>query len=137
VKTFFDSSAFAKRSIEEPGTAAVEAICGAASDLGLCVLCVPEILSAVNRRLRERRLRRDQYILIKQHLLDDVADATIIDLTPTVIAATVTVLETSAIRAADAMHVAAASVWQADLFVSADRQQLAAARKAGLRVKAV
>jgi predicted nucleic acid-binding protein len=49
----------------------------------------------------------------------------------------VTVLEASVVRAADAMHVAAAVVWGAELFVSSDRQQLAAARKAGLRVKAV
>lgn len=121
----------------EPGSEAVEHLCLSASELGLCVTCVPEILSAMNRRLRERRLKREHYRLIKRHLLEDVADATIIDLTPAVIAATVAVLEMSTVRAADAMHVAAASVWGAELFVSADRQQCAAARKAGLAVKPV
>jgi len=53
-----------------------------------------------------------------------------------VIAATVTALERSAVRAADAMHVAAAAIWGAEIFVSADQQQLAVARKAGLKVKA-
>lgn len=137
MKTFLDSSALAKRFIEEPGSEVVESLCLAASELGLCVTCVPEILSAVNRRLRERRLRREHYDLIKRHLLADVADATIVDLTPAVIASTVAVLETSAVRAADAMHVAAAVAWGAELFVSADRQQCAAARKAGLRVKTI
>lgn len=137
MKTFLDSSAFAKRFIEEPGSEAVESLCQAASELALCVTCVPEILSAVNRRLRDRRLKREHSDLIKRHLLEDVADATIVDLTPAVIAATVTVLETSTVRAADAMHVAAATAWGADLFVSADRQQCAAARKAGLPVKPV
>ena len=137
MKTLFDSSAFAKRYIDEPGSDAVESPCLSASELALCVLCVPEILSAVTRRLRERRLNREQYDLIKRHLLEDIGDAAVVELTPNVIAATVTVLETSAVRAANAMHVAAATVWEAELFVSADRQQLAASRKAGLRVKAL
>jgi predicted nucleic acid-binding protein len=34
----------------------------------------------------------------------------------------------------DALHVACALDWQADLFVSSDRRQLAAAAKSGLRV---
>jgi predicted nucleic acid-binding protein len=137
VKTFFDSSAFAKRYVEEPGSDEVEAACLAATDLGLCVICVPEILSAFNRRLRERGLRQSDYKLMKERLLDDVADATIVDLTPAVIKEAVVMLETSILRAADALHIAAAVAWDAEWFISADRRQLAAARKAGLRTKAV
>ena len=134
---FFDSSAFAKRYVDEPGSAAVEGLCHEASDLGLCVLCVPEIVSAMNRRVRERRLARAEYAALTRHLLDDVRDATIIDLVPQVVATCIDILEASPVRAADALHVAAAREWKAGLFVSADRRQLAAARKAGLRVKAV
>jgi len=137
VKTFFDSSAFAKRYVEEPGSDEVEAACLAATDLGLCVICVPEILSAFNRRLRERGLRQSDYKLMKERLLDDVTDATIVDLTPAVIKEAVVMLETSILRAADALHIAAAVAWDAEWFISADRHQLAAARKAGLRTKAV
>jgi predicted nucleic acid-binding protein len=137
VKTFFDSSAFAKRYVEEPGSDEVEAACLAATDLGLCVICVPEILSAFNRRLRERGLRQSDYKLMKERLLDDVTDATIVDLTPAVIKEAVVMLETSILRAADALHIAAAVAWDAEWFISADRRQLAAARKAGLRTKAV
>lgn len=137
MKTFLDSSAFAKRYIEEPGSDDVEAACLAASDLGLCVICVPEILSALNRRLRERTLRRGDYELLKGRLLEDVGDAAIVDLTPAVVRETVAMLESSPLRAADAMHVAAAVAWGADWFLSADRRQLTAARKAGLRTKSV
>lgn len=137
MKTFFDSSAFAKRYVEEPGSDEVEAACLAATDLGLCVICVPEILSAFNRRLRERGLRQSDYKLMKERLLDDVTDATIVDLTPAVIKEAVVMLETSILRAADALHIAAAVAWDAEWFISADRRQLAAARKAGLRTKAV
>jgi uncharacterized protein len=137
VKTFFDSSAFAKRYVEEPGSDEVEAACLAATDLGLCVICVPEILSAFNRRLRERGLRQSDYKLMKERLLEDVTDATIVDLTPAVIKEAVVMLETSILRATDALHIAAAVAWDAEWFLSADRRQLAAARKAGLRTKAV
>lgn len=137
MKTFLDSSAFAKRYIEESGSGDVDAACLAASDLGLCVICLPEILSALNRRLRERALRRAEYDLIKQRLLDDVGDASIVDLTPAVVKETVALLEASPLRAADAMHVAAAVAWGAEWFLSADRRQLAAARRAGLRTKPV
>lgn len=137
MKTFLDSSAFAKRYVEESGSDEVEAACLAATDLGLCVICVPEILSALNRRLRERTLRRGDYDLIKGRLLEDVGDAAIIDLTPAVIKETVAMLEVSPLRAADAMHVAAAVAWGADWFISADRRQVTVARKAGLRTKAV
>lgn len=137
VKTFFDSSAFAKRYLEEAGSAAVESLCLAASDLAVCVICVPEILSALNRRIRERHISSSDYLLLKGHLLDDLRDAAIVDLTPAVIAGTVEVLEAAPLRAADAMHVAAALAWDAELFVSADNRQLAAARAAGLEVKPV
>ncbi|MEN9664079.1 MAG: hypothetical protein RLZZ326_442, partial [Planctomycetota bacterium] len=70
-------------------------------------------------------------------LLDDVRDASIIDLTPEVIAESIAAIKASPLRAADALHVAAAKVWRADLFVTADDRQLTAARKAGLTVRAV
>ena len=137
MKTFFDSSAFAKRYVEEPGSDTVAALCQEATDLALCVICVPEIVSAMNRRLRERRLTKSDYRSLKRHLLEDIRDATIIDLVPPVVAACIEIVERSPMRAADALHVAAARAWRADLFVTADQRQLAAARKAGLKVHAV
>ncbi len=137
MKTFFDSSAFAKRYVEEPGSDKVAALCQEATDLALCVICVPEIVSAMTRRLRERRLTKSDYLALKRHLLEDIRDATIIDLVPPVVAACIEIVERSPVRAADALHVAAARAWKADLFVTADQRQLAAARKAGLKAQAV
>lgn len=133
MKAYLDSSAFAKRFIEETGSDAVESVCARASELGLSALCVPEIVSALNRRLRERTLTQAQYREAKRHLLEDVRDADIIDLTPSVIGSAIMVLEGSPVRAMDALHVASALEWGADLFVSADTQQLSAARRAGLK----
>jgi len=137
VKTFFDSSAFAKRYIEEKGSQLVDDICYKATEVCLSVICVPEIISALNRRLREKRLSPRDYRTIKQHLSDDVRDAVIINLTSEVIRMSTKLLESSPLRAMDAIHVACASVWKSELFVSSDKQQLSAAKKAGLKIKSV
>ena len=135
MKTFFDSSAFAKRYIEEAGSEIVEKCCLQATDLALYIICVPEILSALNCRVRERAISKADYGRLKHHLLEDVRDATIINLTPEVVAQAVKTLERSPLRAADAMHIAAAEAWGADMLISADQRQLSAARAAGLRTK--
>jgi predicted nucleic acid-binding protein len=137
MKTCFDSSAFAKRFIEEEGSAKVESICSRATELGLSVLGVPEIISALNRRRREGNLTAAQYRQAKQRLIADVHDADIIQLTPSVIATSIEVLEAGPLRGMDALHIAGAIEWGAELFVSSDKTQLTAAKKAGLRVQAV
>ncbi len=137
MKAYLDSSAFAKRFIEESGSDGVESICAQASELGLSVICVPEIVSALNRRRREHTLTQGQYNVAKKRLLDDVRDADIIFLTPTVIGTAIMILETSPIRAMDALHVACALEWGAELFASSDKQQLLAAKRAGMKTKQI
>lgn len=137
MKAYLDSSAFAKRFIEESGSDGVESICAQASELGLSVICVPEIVSALNRRQRELTLTHDQYKVAKKRLLDDVRDADIIFLTPTVIGSALLILEASPIRAMDALHVACALEWGAELFASSDKQQLKAAKRAGMKTKQI
>jgi len=135
MKAYLDSSAFAKRFIEESGSNGVESICTKASELGLSVLCVPEIVSALSRRLREHTLTHTQYNAAKRRLLDDVRDADIISLTPSVIGSAIMIIETSPVRAMDALHIACALEWGAELFASSDKQQLSAAKRAGLKIQ--
>jgi predicted nucleic acid-binding protein len=137
MRTCLDSSAFAKRFIEEEGSAKTEGICSRATELGLSALCVPEIVSALNRRRREGSLTAAQYRQAKQRLLEDISDADIIQLTPAVIATSIGILESAPLRGMDALHIACAIEWGADLFVSSDKAQLTAAKKAGLSVKTV
>jgi uncharacterized protein len=137
VKTFFDSSSFAKRYIEEKGSQLVDDICQDASDLSISVICIPEIISALNRRVRERSLSQKDYQIIKHSLFDDVRDILIINLTEEVISNTIKLLETSALRAIDALHIACALEWGTELFVSSDKKQIHAAGQAGLQTKFV
>ena len=137
MKTLLDSSAFAKRYVGEVGSQEVDEICQATSVLALSVVCVPEIISALNRRMREKRLSAQEYLTAKSRLSEDVADAVVVNLTPAVVARTVFLLETNVLRAMDALHVASALEWGADLFVSCDERQLRAARRAGLQTKRI
>jgi predicted nucleic acid-binding protein len=123
--------------VEENGSQLVDDICQEASELSLSILCVPEIICALNRRIREKRLSREDYIAVKQSLSDDVRDAVIINLTLEVIATSTSLLEASPLRAMDALHIACALESGADLFVSSDKEQITAARKAGLDTKYV
>ena len=64
----------------------------------------------------------------------DLADIDICQITSEVLARVISLLESHPLRAMDAVHVACALVVGPDLFVSADHRQLAAGRKAGLKV---
>ena len=137
MKAYFDSSSFAKRFVDEGGSDKVEATCAEATELGLSVLCVPEIVSALNRRRRERALTRGQYDSAKRRLIEDVRDADIINLTTSVVGSSIAILEASPVRTLDTLHVACALEWDADLFVTSDKRQLDAAKRAGLKTKKV
>lgn len=137
MKTYLDSSAFAKRFVEEAGSDTVEKICTDTTELGLSVICVPEMISALNRRKRERSLTRHQYADVKRRIFSDIRDADIIDLTVSVVACAITVLEKSPIREMDALHIACALEWRAQTLVSSDKKQLDAARRAGMKTQRV
>ncbi len=132
MKLLVDSSAFAKRYIQEKGSEQIEGYLQKASELALCIILIPEILSGLNRRLREHILTAKDYKRLKGQLLEDVHDATVIQITPSVISHTVKLLENNTLRAMDALHVACALEWNADLFLTSDKRQFIAAKKVGL-----
>ena len=135
MKLLVDSSALAKRYILEDGSEIMDQLLQRTSELAFCVILVPEIISGLNRRLREQFLSARDYGKVKRQLLDDVRDATVLQITPTVISRSVKLLEAHVLRAMDAIHVACALEWKADIFVTADRRQLMAAKKSGLQTE--
>ncbi len=137
MKIAFDSSAFAKRYIEEQGSDLVAEALQKATELGLSILCVPEIFSALNRRRREGLIDLESYTQIKSAFVADISDATILQITSSAIQQSINLLENYPLRSMDALHIAGALVWQAELFISADHRQLEAAKQSGLTVRAV
>ncbi len=137
MRVFFDSSAFVKRYIQEAGTEEIVAWCDRATEIVLAGIALPEIISAFCRLRRESRIDNTQYRQLKTLLLADIEDAAICDLTPLVIARTITALEASGLRGMDAIHIGSALIMQADVFITTDERQVEAALRAGLRVNAV
>jgi predicted nucleic acid-binding protein len=135
MKLAVDSSSFAKRYVQEIGSDELDRLLGDASELAFSVVLVPEIISGLNRRLREHILTPIDYRAIKKQLLDDVSDATVLQITPSVVSRSVKLLEKNTLRALDSLHVACALEWRADLFITSDKKQVMAARNAGLRVE--
>lgn len=135
MKIFFDTSAFVKRFVEETGSDTVAELCDQASALGLSIICLPEALSTLSRKVREEKLTVNHYDILKEQILEDIEDAQIINLVPDVIEDTIELLENNKLRSLDALHIACALVWRADLFVTADKRQTQAARNVGLRTR--
>lgn len=134
MRVYFDTSAFAKRYVEEAGSAQVLQWCNQATSLVLSVIVVPELVSAFCRLRREGRLSDAQYARLKGELLTDIADAQICDTSPAVVMHAVRALEAHALRGMDAIHIGAALQSGAQAFVTADGRQAEAARGMGLRV---
>ncbi|MEE4359545.1 MAG: type II toxin-antitoxin system VapC family toxin [Desulfococcaceae bacterium] len=137
MKLLTDSSALAKRYVAENGSEILHQLLLNASELAVCIILAPEILSALNRRLREKNISSHEYSKLKKQLLNDIHDTTVLQLTPSVVSGAVNLLETNVLRAMDALHVACALEWQAELFATADKRQLQAAENAGLRTEFV
>ena len=135
MNVFLDSSALAKRYVNEVGSDRVGEILSAASSLGLSVICLSEVVSGMCRLRREGKLSAPQYAENKRALIQDVEASVIIHITDQIMARAIDLLERRPLRSADALHVACAAEWAADLFVSADERQCKAARGQGLRVE--
>jgi predicted nucleic acid-binding protein len=135
MKLVLDSSALAKRYIQEFGSERLDILLQNASELALCIILIPEMVSGLNRRIREGALDLADYRTVRKQLLNDVRDAVILQITASVISNSLKLLENNVLRAMDALHVACALEWKADLFVTSDRRQLIAAQNAGLHTE--
>lgn len=134
VRVFFDSSAFAKRYLLEADTGVTLQWCERATELALSVIAVPELIAAFCRLRREGKISEGQYAQLKGDLLADLADIMIIDTTPHVIHQATLALEGHALRGMDAIHIGAAIACAAEVFITVDSRQRAAAAGMGLKV---
>ena len=135
MRVFFDTSSFVKRFVEEVGSEQAVNITQNASELGLSIICYPEIISALNRKLRADFITDEIYTQLKNEVLQDIEDIDIVNLTPSVLEKTTGLLENNTLRSLDAFHIACALEWQAELFVSSDERQITAGINAGLNVE--
>ena len=135
MKVFFDTSSFVKRFVEEVGSKQADDITQRSLAIGLSIICFPEIISALNRKLRSEFITEETYLDLKNDILEDIEDADIINLTPSVLKKTTELLEENVLRSLDAIHIACALEWQSELFVSSNERQVTAAIESGLKVE--
>ncbi len=137
MKIFFDISAFVKLYVDEPNSDRVVEICRQSDRLILSIVCLPEMISTLNRLLRENTISEEDYRRTKDLILSDLNDSDVCILSPEVIRRTLICLENNAIGAMDALHIGCALTVNPDLFVSSDRRQIIAAQQEGLKVMEV
>jgi uncharacterized protein len=143
---YFDPSALVKRYIWETGTAWVEQSVdpGAGNEPFVSALAGPEMVATLVRRARSNRpLARQLPRLLTLLRVEWAILFTIRDVDRRAIAESMRIAESYGLRGADAVHLAVALLLERErrastgepiIFVSADRDQLAAAVQEGLQV---
>ena len=134
MRLFFDTSALAKRYVQERGSVQVQEICEQADTILLSIIGLPELIATLCRLVREGRINPQGYHEVKQSILADLNDMDVYPISPEVMGHAVRCLENYPLRAMDAIHLGCALASGSEGFVSTDRRQIEAARGEGLNV---
>jgi hypothetical protein len=138
VTRYFDASALAKRYLDEAGSAGVRRLT-ASGTVATSRLSEIEIMSAVERRVREGVLSRDDRSAIAAALSRDLASMIVIELTADIVTLAKDLLGRHPLRSGDAIQLATAVYLAGQLgrrppFVVFDARLSAAAAAEGLSV---
>ncbi len=124
----FDSSAIFKRYSREKGRDEV----AAAFDKATAICVAPhlrlEVLTSASRLLRDRLLDAAGHQWLLNQLAEDLVSWEVMPFSTAVENASLRAVDAARVRAMDALHVGAAIVARADLFVTADVRQAGASR---------
>jgi predicted nucleic acid-binding protein len=140
---YFDTSALAKRYVVEVGSSWVQDICAqqGGQTIYTSVLTQPEIVSALQRRVREGIFEAHQAQYLAQQVVEHMTQSyALVAITPSVVRQACILLQRHPLRAYDALHLACAlavreAIAQQELsvpvFVAADDTLLTAAAAEG------
>ena len=136
---FLDSSALAKRYLDEPGTARVIELFDSGAQIIVSRLAQVEIASAVVRRARAGGLSAELQELVLRALDEDLRSSLrVVELSGAVVSRAVDVVRRHGLRAADAIQLACALVSRDDptsaRFVCSDVELCHAAAREGFSV---
>ena len=143
---YFDTSALAKRYVVEVGSSWVQAVVAHQSGQTIytSVLTQPELVSALQRRVREGDLAVDEALALAEQMVSHMTQSyALIAITALVIAQACTALQNHPLRAYDALHLACAQAVREGLegqelsgpiFVASDDTLLTAAAAEGFAV---
>lgn len=137
MKILFDSSALFKRYAGEAGVGQVLDLHGRATSVVLAAHCFTELMSALTRQWREGAFDDAEFRRVHTRMREDFEAYRIEPLSRTVEDFAVAAMALSPLRAMDALHIGSAQAARANLFVTADRRQAAAAQAVGLRTECI
>ena len=80
MRVFFDTSSFVKRFVEEVGSQQADEITQQATEIGLSIICFPELISALNGKLRSNLMDNSTCQALKKDIFEDIKDTQIINL---------------------------------------------------------
>ena len=132
--TYIDTSSLLKLLIDEDGSEDVAAIWDAADVLAAVQLIVVEARAALAAAERGARLSTAQHGHAKSALVLLVDGLVVIEVSESLIESAAELAEREALRGYDAVHLAAAHVVEADVFLSADTALCEAAERRGFHV---
>lgn len=133
MRILFDTSALLKRYLPEQGRDVVMELVAQAQPAVAAPHCKVELYSALNRVRRETGASDDAYRQTCAEVERNFSEFDIVGMTAVLERAAIRALETSPMRAMDALHIGAAVVGGVDLFVTADIRQFQGAQAAGLK----
>ncbi|MFV9507355.1 MAG: type II toxin-antitoxin system VapC family toxin [Oscillochloridaceae bacterium umkhey_bin13] len=143
---YADSSVLVKRHLPERGSAWFRALTapGTGNRIQTARLSTVEVVSALNRRVREGTLDPDDYQIVRDDFLARCRRSyRLVPITSTLLNRTRSLLERYPLRTYDALHLASALEVEAQLmsvqrtkitFLAADLRLLAAAQSEGLQI---
>jgi predicted nucleic acid-binding protein len=136
---FFDASAVAKRYFQEIGSDRVNELWNGPEIPSSLALLPCELISALNRKRRERSLPRGAYQTIKKQIGEDLGKIPVVPINTELIELSLRLLEAYPLKTLDSLYLAGAlglqlALKEPVLFIAADRQLLQAAQAEGLRV---
>lgn len=134
---YLDASALVKRYVAEPGSAEVNEAISKAEVIGTALISRAEVAAALAKAVRMDALTREDALASLQVFRNEWPDLVRVQVTEIVIARADTFAWEHGLRGYDAVHLAAASLWQDAMseqvtLSTFDRQLWAAAKQVGL-----
>ena len=135
MKIFLDTSALAKRYVQEPGSEELEELfLSTASDVFVSTLSLPEFAAALGRKMRDREIGKRAATKAMKELEQDWNNLFIkVPITDSVALAASSLAIKYPLKGADAVHLAAAVAAGVSLFVASDKQLIKICTKLGIR----
>ena len=126
MKIFLDTSALAKRYIQEPGSEELENLfCTVVTNVFVSTLAFPEFAAALGRKIRYQEIASEAAANAMEEFEQDWYNLFIkIDLTDTIASSASSLALKYPLKGADAVHLATAISANTQLFVVSDKQLL-------------